>query len=78
MNLNYLSLPTPNSLSLTCLTLLTTLRTFQVDELSERSDSELDDLYNLNNFKDDILFKDYDPATDDDEDGEGASVFYVR
>ena len=40
----------------------------QVDELSERSDSELDDLYNLNNFKDDILFKDYDPATDDDDD----------
>ena len=50
----------------------------QVDELSERSDSELDDLYNLNNFKDDILFKDYDPAADDDEEGEGASVYYVR
>ena len=38
--------------------------------MSERSDSEYDDLYNLNNFKDDILFKEYSTMDGDDDDND--------
>ena len=39
--------------------------------MTERSDSELDDLYNLNNFKDDILFQEYPSIGDDEDEVEG-------
>ena len=41
--------------------------------MSERSDSEYDDLYNLNNFKDDILFKEYSTMDGDDDDNDDES-----